>query len=65
MVLKEVSGEPAGRSLSHLVFDIGKHVRVEQPKVVPCVFKPGLFKPNLINQEGARRPSGKLKALLP
>ena len=64
LVLKEASGEPAGRSLSRLVFDTGKHVRVEQLKVVPCVFKPGLFKPNWINQEGARRLSGKFKALL-
>ena len=61
---KEASREPTGRSLSRLTFDIGKHVRVEQLRVVPCVFKPGLFKPNWVNQEGARRLSGKFKALV-
>ena len=33
-------------------------------QVVSCVFKPGLFQPHLVNQEGARRLSGKFKALL-
>ena len=33
-------------------------------QVVSCVFKPGLFQPHLVNQEGARRLSGKFRALL-